>query len=369
VAALADNADAVGRSLGGSSQTAENLLGRVTQLRVQAEASSVAICETIPSALSRIRLHAEHSLQAISGASQRADSLSETAVTIGERIAEAGALLEQQKATLDEVGTLAGQRLEGLHAQTAALEVLLVKADGEVRALTEGATGNLIEALLRVRETATQAAEHARETISAVIPRVAQRLGESASRALSQAVTDVGHAEMAGIGAASEQAIEGARLAAERLTRQLVTIAETSTAIEARIAENRDQTEAHDDASFARSVSLLIDALNSTAIDVAKVFSNEVTDEQWKAYLRGDRGIFTRRAVRLLDRAEAGAIVARYGEDAEFRDQVTRYIHDFEALLRRVMATKEGNPIATTMLSSDAGKLYVALAQAIERIR
>ncbi len=48
---------------------------------------------------------------------------------------------------------------------------------------------------------------------------------------------------------------------------------------------------------------------------------------------------------------------------------MNRYIHDFEALLRRVMNTREGTPIATTMLSSDAGKLYVALAQAIERLR
>ena len=63
------------------------------------------------------------------------------------------------------------------------------------------------------------------------------------------------------------------------------------------------------------------------------------------------------------------ATAQRYNEDGEFREQVNRYIHDFEALLRRVMATRDGTPIATTMLSSDAGKLYVALAQAIERLR
>ena len=71
----------------------------------------------------------------------------------------------------------------------------------------------------------------------------------------------------------------------------------------------------------------------------------------------------------MLDRADAHAIAQRYNEDGEFRDQVSRYIHDFESLLRRVMATREGTPIATTMLSSDTGKLYVALAQAIERLR
>ena len=148
-----------------------------------------------------------------------------------------------------------------------------------------------------------------------------------------------------------------------------MTIAETSTAIQARIDANAHDTEAHDDQSFARTAGLLIEALNSTAIDVAKIFSNEVSDEEWKAYLRGDRGIFTRRAVSLIGRAEAGAITARYNEDGEFREQVNRYIHDFEALLRRVMATRDGMAIATTMLSSDTGKLYVALAQATERLR
>jgi len=220
-----------------------------------------------------------------------------------------------------------------------------------------------------VRDIAAQAADQARDTLSAAIPRVAQRMGESASRAVSTALADVGKEEIAAIGSASEQAMQAANLAAERLSRQLLTIVETATAVEARIEANRTDTEAHDDQSFARTAGLLIEALNSTAIDVAKIFSNEVTDEEWKIYLRGDRGIFTRRAVKLLDRTDANAIVQRYNEDGEFRDQVNRYIHDFEALLRRVMSTRDGTPIATTMLSSDTGKLYVALAQAIERLR
>jgi len=220
-----------------------------------------------------------------------------------------------------------------------------------------------------VRDTAALAADQARDAFTAAIPRVAQRMSESAARAMSGALADVGKEEIAAIGTASEQAIQAAHLAAERLTRQIVTIAETATAIEARIEANRADTEAHDDQNFARTASLLIEALNSTAIDVAKIFSNEVTDEEWKAYLRGDRGIFTRRAVRLLDRTDAHAIAQRYNEDGEFRDQVHRYIHDFEALLRRVMGTRDGTAIATTMLSSDTGKLYVALAQAIERLR
>jgi len=369
IVALSTHADAVGRMLGTSSQTAETLLGRVEQLRAQADASNATISDTIPAALARIRLHAEQSLQAIATAGARTESLSEAAATVNERLAEAETLLERQRNALGEAGGLADSRLTALIEQTRTLEELLAKADAEVRSLSEGASGHLVEALNQVRDTAARAAEQATDALTGAIPRVAQRMSESAARAMSSALADVGKEEIAAIGTASEQAIHAAHLAAERLTRQIVAIAETATAIEARIEANRADTEAHDDQSFARTASLLIEALNSTAIDVAKIFSNEVSDEDWKAYLRGDRGIFTRRAVRLLDRADAQAIAQRYNEDGEFREQVHRYIHDFESLLRRVMATREGTPIATTMLSSDTGKLYVALAQAIERLR
>jgi hypothetical protein len=94
-----------------------------------------------------------------------------------------------------------------------------------------------------------------------------------------------------------------------------------------------------------------------------------VTDSAWAAYLKGDRGVFTRRAVRLLDNNESRDIFQHYESDQEFRDQVNRYIHDFEAMLRRILTDRDSSALGVTILSSDMGKLYVALAQAIERIR
>jgi len=73
--------------------------------------------------------------------------------------------------------------------------------------------------------------------------------------------------------------------------------------------------------------------------------------------------------VRLLDSTESREIARHYEDEAEFREQVNRYIHDFEAMLRRVLADRDGSPLGVTILSSDMGKLYVALAQAIERLR
>jgi hypothetical protein len=139
--------------------------------------------------------------------------------------------------------------------------------------------------------------------------------------------------------------------------------------LEGRLTEARSGFGGIDEDSFARQMALLTESLNSTAIDVAKILSNEVTDTSWAAYLKGDRGVFTRRAVRLLDAGEAKAIVAHYDEDPEFREHVNRYIHDFEAMMRALLSTRDGNAIGVTLLSSDVGKLYVALAQAIERLR
>ena len=103
--------------------------------------------------------------------------------------------------------------------------------------------------------------------------------------------------------------------------------------------------------------------------DITKAIAPEISDSAWGAYLKGDRGVFTRRAVRILDASEVREIAGLYDDDETFREMVNRYIHDFEAMLRAILTQRDGSPLGVTLLSSDMGKLYVALAQAIERLR
>ena len=112
-----------------------------------------------------------------------------------------------------------------------------------------------------------------------------------------------------------------------------------------------------------------MDSMHSAAIDVQKILADEVDDKAWGAYLKGNRGVFTRRAVRLIDGSETRAIRAYYEADPEFQRSVNRYVHDFEAMLRRALAERDGGMIAVTLMSSDMGKLYAALAQGIDRRR
>jgi hypothetical protein len=167
--------------------------------------------------------------------------------------------------------------------------------------------------------------------------------------------------------AVAERAIEAARGASERLTQQMINIGQSAAALEAHLEQTTDEQRLHDSEQFAKRVSLLIDSMHSAAIDVGKILSDEVDDRAWASYLKGDRGVFTRRASRLIGGAEAKAIAAHYQTDREFHDAANRYVHDFEAMLRRVHAERDGGPMAVTLMSSEMGKLYAALSQAIAR--
>ena len=59
----------------------------------------------------------------------------------------------------------------------------------------------------------------------------------------------------------------------------------------------------------------------------------------------------------------------RWANRPEFQHSVNRYVHDYEAMLRRVLAERDGGMMAVTLMSSDMGKLYAALSQAIDKRR
>jgi hypothetical protein len=165
------------------------------------------------------------------------------------------------------------------------------------------------------------------------------------------------------------RAVDTARAASDRLTQQMLSLGQSATALERHLESTDAAQREKDSEAFARRVALLIDSMHSASIDVGKILADEIDERAWDSYLKGNRGVFTRRAVRLLDGSEAKAIRAYYEGDGEFQQSVNRYVHDFEAMLRRVVAERDGGILAVTLMSSDTGKLYAALAQAIDRRR
>ena len=168
--------------------------------------------------------------------------------------------------------------------------------------------------------------------------------------------------------AASEAGVESERMAArlaeqsDKLVHRATSFLNKSEEIERRIlANSRD--------AFVRTSSLLIESLQSAAVDIDKILETEVPDDVWQRYLAGDRSIFSRRTVRLADRKTRGRIRDMFEHDREFRDTVLKYFRDFEALMEQVMTRDTHSTLSVTLISSEMGKLYVLLAQSLKKLR
>jgi hypothetical protein len=369
IAALRSAAAQLEAELSGGDQRAADLGERAAALAGTVETVAAQLREALPAALDRVEAQAERTrfavtelAPAVAGVEASADA---AAARLGDTEVSVLRQREALEALLDRIDQGAGSAEEKLEA----LGRTVAEAQQAAARIVAETGPELVEAMVRVRETANQAAERAREAISAVIPASAAALGEAGRAALGEAIGNTVERQMAELSLVTERALRTAREASERLTRQMLAMGETAAAVEKRIDQGRKEREEKESENFSRRVALLIESLNSTAIDVTKILSNDVTDSAWAAYLKGDRGVFTRRAVRLLDAAETREIARHYEEEPDFREQVNRYIHDFEAMLRRILADRDGSPLGVTILSSDMGKLYVALAQAIDRLR
>ena len=292
----------------------------------------------------------------------KAEALSNYLIATQEKIAEADSSIEALQGRLTEQSEDALARLQGLRSGFAALTDQSETFAGETQEQLRAALG----ALEGATQTAFAALEQgARERVGTLASTISREAVQEIERALrTDTAETVGKLEQAAAHASGV-----GREVTIQLRDQLAKVNELTLNLEQRIGRARELAEEQVGNDFARRMALITDSLNSNAIDIASALSEDVTDTAWDAYLKGDRGIFTRRAVRLLSNGEAKEISELYQRDDGFKGNVSRYIHDFEAMLRAMLSTRDGNALGVTLLSSDMGKLYVALAQAIERFR
>lgn len=229
---------------------------------------------------------------------------------------------------------------------------------------------NELSAAIKQLEAATQSAFASLDAgLEKGLKGSAESISASAAATLEQSLQSKSEEAIARLEKAAATAASAGRDTARQLSDQLSKVNELTGNLEQRVARARQMAEDQIDNDFARRMALITESLNSNAIDISKSLSTDVTDTAWAAYLKGDRGIFTRRAVRLIDNTEARELAELYESDDNFREHVNRFIHDFEGMLRSVLSTRDGNALGVTVLGSDMGKLYVALAQAIDRLR
>jgi hypothetical protein len=308
----------------------ESRAGKVNQLMLRTSASG----NDLSNYLVKTRVEIGAADEAIAGLRARLAEQSDDALAKLQSLRSGFARLAE------ESGTLAGETQEQLRTALAALETAIAQA---FATLDEGAR----------EKTAT----------------LASSIGTDAVQVLERTLRNEAAATVGKIEQAAAHASGVGREVVIQLRDQLVRVNELTGNLERRILRGRELAEEQVNNDFARRMALITDSLNSAAIDINGALSTEVADTAWDAYLKGDRGIFTRRAVRLIDNGGARDIAELYQRDEAFKANVVRYIHDFEAMLRSTLSTRDGHVLSVTMLGSDMGKLYVVLAQAIQRFR
>ncbi len=367
--AMEQNSEALKQSLENGYAVADGMIERMERLLVALDSSAREMDETLPTAFERVTEKSQESLALYSQIAREARKAQEDAGRVAQQVAQTDHSITKQQEQLGKLRDRSDDTSKSVVEQIDDIAKAIEAVREQNESLAESAGEKMITALLRVKETAKQASEHSRQALENSIAGSTETFEKMSEEALNRIIDD----KIASIAPKLEQAVSSAVMTtqstAAHLADQLAAIEDMTTKLEQRILFAKEKAEQSSDENFTRRVAQLTESLNSISIDVGKILSNDVTDTEWAAYLKGDRGIFTRRAVRLLDNREVREILAQYSGNDEFREHVNRYIHDFEAMLRGVLATRDGSAISVTLLSSDVGKLYVALAQAIERLR
>jgi predicted nucleic acid-binding Zn-ribbon protein len=347
----------------------EALAGRTAVLRTSVGELVSEVREQLATAIGSAEEGATRLTHAATTIRPELEWMREAAGEASDRItASAAGIAEQQ----DRFAALLAGLDEGVgtaEVRLGSLATAITSAQDEARRLSNETAPALVEAMVQVKEAAAHAAERAREAIAAVVPDSAASLSDATREALERVIREQVEDRLREVEATAARAVEAARSASERLTQQMLALGQSAAALERHVEQINSQQHEKDSEAFARRVALLIDSMHSASIDVGKILSDEVDEKAWDSYIKGNRGVFTRRAVRLLEGSETRAIRAQYESDPEFQQSVNRYVHDFEAMLRRVVAEREGGMMAVTLMASDVGKLYAALAQAVDKRR
>ena len=361
--------DTLATSTAAQDGTIEGLAQRTATLREGVDRLGFALQGEMASALMSAEQGAARLLASAESANPLVAAMRDVAGEAADRIEAGASTVATQQERLATLMTSVDLGVSQAEQRLAELSAAIVAAGEEASRLSGETSPALVAALMQVREAATHAAERAREAIAKIIPESANRLGAATRTALEAAVREGVESKLVELDAMATRAVKTAREASDGLTSQMLSIGQSASALEAHIERSREAQRKDMGEDFARRVSLLMDSMNSASIDVQKILSDEVDDKAWTSYLKGNRGVFTRRAVRLIGGTETRAITAQYEADPEFQLSVNRYINDFESMLRRVLAERDGGMIAVTLMSSDMGKLYAALGQAVDKRR
>jgi hypothetical protein len=353
----------------------DGLVARADQLAGVADRSSLHLRE--------LGKTLRHRLQELLGASESAATrIEDSAETLGLRSEEVSAAAAGADDRLDRVGrTLETRARQATAATDSSLARLQSIGDflADRSGMAAARAGDIFarmtaanEALNRQLEDLTAAYATTEQGIDALGEALARRAAE-VGRVSGDAVDKVDAWDTTlqnradALTEATNRIAAQARRVAVVMDRQTKDIRAASAQAQALVGDLEARAEETGIDDFLRRAAFISEGLQSLAIDMNRVMEVPLTEDDWRRFNRGEKGIFVRKILGFRERAKLTAVNQRFQQDAQFRDYVTRYLSQFEALLKESKKRDRDGVLATTFLSSEMGKVYMILGRALGR--
>lgn len=264
-------------------------------------------------------------------------------------------------------------------------DATLTKAQG-LRDALEAALESFEDGVARSSERVDSTGERLRvsaEVFEATALHAAEAMGEVGDD-LEQRLSDLSQAANGTVGSiqnavstlnkqqtllddAGERAIQTMRQTTSELALQaegLLGAAEVAQKRAKELQIARDRVELQ---KFLKDTSYAVEKLQSTAVDITRLFTPTVEEDLWKRFYKGEQNAFLRHAAKTITRQQAAAVRKMFMEDVEFRDYAVRYMSEYETLIKAARLNDRADVLTAVFTSSDMGRLYTTLARATDR--
>lgn len=289
----------------------------------------------------------------------RQAQLGKAAEAQASRLLVAGQQLEDGTSRLDDRRRVLEERLVASTTALAEQSRGLAGATERLVAEADAVAEEMQERLTRTVQRGIEASNLALERLTDVYRSRFARLSADTSERFSAAVDALGQALIS-----AEQA--GDRLN-DRLRQDAEQILTTAESLDERMAALQSASITSTRAVFLESATKILDRLASDSIDVTKALADDIPDDAWSRFLEGDKSRFARQVARLGSQELRSRIKERYRQDEDFRDASARFMADFDQLMGEAIARDGRNALAVTLISSELGRLYVALTQTLRK--